>query len=252
MARKTGIHLHARDLALLEQLLVRRAETLDWLHDEHFGGLTRKRARNRLGDLVAHGYLRRTTVPAPTPTGWPQSVYTLGPKAATALRLRALAGEHLRGRRFNPVLRETSIPHQLQINRVGDALGAQLIPEHLLDVRGRDDRHQRPDAAYRAAQPDEHGRELVLVEVDLGHYSRRRMLAKVQGFLEHPDARSILIAVPNRERAALIARWVRDEHGPAVMDRVQTLPFADLHRPGALDPGTEPAPAARLDQVGAG
>jgi len=37
-------------------------ETLEYLHDRHFTGLSRKAAVNRLGGLVAHGYLVRVPI----------------------------------------------------------------------------------------------------------------------------------------------------------------------------------------------
>ena len=131
-----------------------------------------------------------------------------------------------------------SIPHQLAVNRVGDALGATLIPEHLVEgVRG--DRRHRPDAAYRCA-PDERGRDVVFVEVDLGHYSRARILGKVRTFFEHPEARSIIFATTTAERAELVGAWIRRAHGDAVMQRIQLLSIAELQAGAALDAGTEP------------
>lgn len=239
MARARGVHLTRRDLAILEELATRRVDTIDALHARHFAGLTRKRARNRLGELAAAGYLSRQELPQPDRA--PLSVYTLGRSAPAALRLRSLGGEHFRGRRFTPALRETSIPHQLAVNRVGDVLRTALIPEHLLEVGGRDDRQHRPDAAYRAAAADERGRDLVLVEVDLGHYTRSRILAKVQTFLEHREARSTLFVTTTSERAELIARWIRDAHGAAVMERIQLCTLDELEHGHPLDPGTEPA-----------
>src|SRR5688572_17229671 len=133
VARRTRIHLHARDVQILEQLAVRGVETLAFLHAEHFAGRSRKRAVNRLGDLAAHGYLVRH--PLPIPGGGYVNTYALGPKAPAALRLRSLAGEHFAGGR-RPALAASSIPHQLAVNRVADALGTTLIPEHLLDSGG--------------------------------------------------------------------------------------------------------------------
>jgi len=235
-ARK--VHLTQRDLAILQELTTRRVDTLDALHDRHFSGLTRERARNRLGQLSTAGFLSRHAIEQPG--GRATSVYTLGRSAPAALRLRSLAGEHFRGRRFTPALRETSIPHQLAINRVGDLLATTLIPEHLLEAGARDDRHHRPDAAYRAAAADERGRDLVLVEVDLGHYSRSRILAKVQTFLAHDQARSTLFVTTSAERAELIGRWIRDAHGAAVMERIQLCTLDELEDGHPLDPGTEP------------
>ena len=58
-SRKRGVHLMRRDLRVLELLVTRRAETLGWIHEQHFAGLSRKSALNRLGDLTAAGYLQR-------------------------------------------------------------------------------------------------------------------------------------------------------------------------------------------------
>lgn len=233
MARARGIHLQRRDLAILEALAARRVDTLEDLHHRHFAGLTRKRAVNRLGELTSHGYLRRIALDGPD--GATCNVYAPGPKAPAALRLRSLAGEQRGAAR----VAVTSIPHQLAVNRVGDALGTALIGEHLLGGP-RGDRRHRPDGAYRCA-PDAQGRDLVFVEADLGHYSRARVVGKVAAFLAHPEARSILFATPNPERARQVGAWIRLAYGDAVMGRIQLLTLDELDAGARLDAGTEPA-----------
>lgn len=239
MAR--NVALHARDIKILSLLVERRVETLDYLHETLFPGLSRKRVLNRLGDLARAGYLERLSV---TLHGefQPKSVYRLGPRAKPALELRNAHGhETLRGRRFNPTLRASSIDHQVMTNRVGDWLGARLRPEHLLPAPGNGDafRH-RPDATYLAAQADAHGRRTVYLEVDLGHYSRERILGKINAFLQAPDARAMLLIAPTQERAALLGLWARDLYGDAIAERLQTLTFAEIRTGGYLRPGTEP------------
>jgi hypothetical protein len=239
-------HLHQRDLAIFETLLDRRAETLDFLAEAYFGGV-RKSAVNRLGELRAAGYLQRiklTVLDAPAP----QNIYTLAPKGRTALRLRSLAADRLGGRR-DTSLSQRSIPHQIATNRVGDWLGAELIPEALIGCSG--DRRHRPDAAYAARERDAHERGLVFVEVDLGHYSRARVLEKLRSFLGHEGARSILFITPDVERRAEVARWVREAYGEAVMQRVQPLTLDQVRDGSApLDPGTEPGRRPRLASPG--
>ena len=61
----------------MEMLVVRRAETLTWIHEDSFAGLSRKRALNRLGELAAAGFLQRATVEVPGGPG-PESAYTRG------------------------------------------------------------------------------------------------------------------------------------------------------------------------------
>lgn len=229
------VHLHARDVEVLELLADRQVETLNALHAELWVDASRKRAYNRLGELARAGYLlheSRSDLDAQGP-GRPrrQHLYLLGPKAPTALRLREREAHVLALRRVRSGLSAAHVEHQLATNRVGDWLGARLMSEWQA-VAGLD-RRRRPDGAYRAA-PDKQGRELVLVEVDLGHYTRHRILEKTQGFLEHPDARDIILATPSGERADLVARWIRDAYGPAVMDRVHVLAFAELKRGVAI------------------
>lgn len=241
MPRKVA--LLGRDVELLGLLVERRVETLDYLHQTFFADWTLKSARNRLHRLQQGGYVVRMSASLFGTNGTMESVYTLGPKAKRALELRSAAGaEAFRGRRFNPTLRHTSIDHQIMTNRVGDWLGAQLRPEHLLPAPGGGDafRH-RPDAVYTASKPDAEGRQLVFLEVDLGHYSRERILGKVNAFLDSRDARSILLVAPTRERARVIGGWVRDTYGEEIVNRVQPLTFEQVREGGYLRPGTEPA-----------
>ncbi|HYF25610.1 MAG TPA: hypothetical protein VD931_07730 [Baekduia sp.] len=208
--RKRGLHLTRRDQRILEDLTVRRAETLGWLHCRHFAGLSRKRALNRLGDLVAHGYLTRTRVVQPW-DGEEVSAYTFGPRAKAAIVRRSLAGEHFLHRRWNPMLREQSIPHQLAVNRVGDWLGADLIPEHLLEAKDRQAVRHRPDATYQLAEfydPVSSDDGLAYLEVDLGHYSRRRLVGKARTFAAAQGSARLLIVCPTVRRADTVRAWL--------------------------------------------
>lgn len=237
-----NVRLTQRDLRILELLLQRRCETLEHLRDAHFTGQQIDTARKRLSMLARQGYVSRTTtIPQHERVLEPQAVYVLGPKARRALQLRSLAGDLLRDRRFNPTLRETSIPHQLATNRVGDWIGARLVPEHHITTGDGITTRHRPDAIYRAAQCDNQGRQLVYLEIDLGHYTRHRILDKMHGFLQSTDARSIIIAVPSRARLELITRWITDAYGYGIMDRVQPRTFDQLRNRNRLDAGTEPA-----------
>ena len=249
MAR--NVALNRRDIAILNLLVERRVETLDYLHETLFPGRSRKRVLNRLGDLARHGYLERLSVSLLEGDGRPESVYRLGPRAKTALELRsALGADAFRGRRFNPTLRDSSIDHQVMTNRVADWIGAALTPEHLLPAGGRGDAYRhRPDGTYVTARPDAQGRQLVFLEVDLGHYSRDRLLGKVKAFLHHPSAASMLIAAPTRQRTRQIATWVRDAYGDAMLGhRVLPLTFDQIKSGELLGPSFEPA--QRDEQVG--
>jgi len=220
-SRKRGVHLTRRDLHVLEALVTRRAETLAWIHDQQFAGLSRKRVLNRLGDLAAAGYLKRVTVTVPG-SPRPESAYTLGPRGKAALELRSLAGEHFRHRRFNPTLRDSSIPHQILVNRVADWLGADLTPEHLLPMTTKEQWRHKPDGVYHALNPrqDTHPsktRPMVWLEVDLGHYSRERIKGKVQAFRRDEDAGHLLLVTHTTARADQLARWLNSERNSAVI-----------------------------------
>ena len=115
---------------------------------------------------------------------------------------------------------------------------ARLIGEHLLDPAGRDRRH-RPDGAYHA-RPDADGRTLVLVEVDLGNYTRQRILGKLRTFLANEESRAAIFVTPTAERAQQIAGWIRARHGDGVMRRVQVLTLDELRDGQLLDPELSP------------
>lgn len=236
------VRLRARDLDLFETLLERRVETLGHLHRIVFPDNARKTARNRLVRLQQGGYIDRLATEglpedllAPGDFNHPVvSVYRLTPKGIAALRLRHRAGAQLRGGPSPAALSEASIPHQLAVNRAGDWLAAHLIGEHQIEGTGRDRRH-RPDAAYRVT-PDEQGRDLVLVEVDLGNYTRGRILGKIATFLTNERARAALIVTPDQDRAAKVATWIRQRHGDGVMRRLKVLTFDELRDGRLLDP----------------
>lgn len=240
------VHLHRRDIELLELLAERRVETLAALHERLWPNATRKTAHKRLWQLSQAGYLQHLARyddadTSRTAGGRPaaQHLYLLGAKAPTALRLRDSQAHLLARRRVKAGMPDGLIDHQLATNRVGDWLGTRLMSE--TDAAAGLERRLRPDAAYRATA-DDAGRDIVLIEVDLGHYSRSRVLDKLQGFFEHPDARSILFATPAEDRADQIARWIREAYGPEGMRRVQVFSFDELRSGALLDPGTAPAP----------
>jgi len=228
--RRRGIHLTRRDVAILELLVTRRVETIDFLHESQFAGLSRKRALNRLGELIAAGYLERTSASLPGEEGQ-RSVYWLTPRARTALQIRSPAGDWFRSHRWNLDLAEPSIPHQVVTNRVCDWLGAHAIPEHLLPVpngrHGSELSKHRPDAVYHATEADDRGRRLVFLEVDLGHYSRKRIEEKVHAALAHPEMRFLLLACPTEERQRRLIAVV-SELGGHVCNRVDVMTFAQI------------------------
>lgn len=215
------VSLQIRDLAIMESLVQLRAATLDDLHRAHFPGLSRKRAVNRLAQLARAGMLAPADVVLHDETATTR-VYTLGPRARTALERRTLSSEHFRYRRWNPTLRDSSIPHQIVVNRLAGKIGGAAIPEHLLPVPGKNAARNRPDAVIEGV--DVAGRARMLgLEVDLGHYSRDRIVGKAEAWRTYPEAGPLLIVVPDVARANKVNRWVRDRHN------IHLLTVADLH-----------------------
>ncbi len=144
-------------------------------------------------------------------------VYTLGPKARTALERRSLSSEHFRYRRWNPTLRDASIPHQIFVNRLAQRIGGATVPEHLLPVPDKNAARNRPDAVIEGVDIDGQTRWLGL-EVDLGHYSRERITGKVEAWRDYPDPATLVIVVPDEARRARVDDWV----GPVREVRVIT------------------------------
>jgi hypothetical protein len=206
------VSITRRDVAIMELLVERRAETLDELATRFFAERSRKRAQNRLGTLAGAGYLQCTKLAVPS-LAEPQNIYTLGPKGKRALELRSSAAlELFRDRRFNPSLRTASLPHQIVTNRVADVLGMRMTPEHLLeDRRDRESRAVRPDGVYLAGRPDDWQRQ-VWVEVDLGHYSRKRIEDKVRAAIANHDVRGMLLVCATQRRADQVHGWLDDDH----------------------------------------
>lgn len=200
------VSLQQRDLRIMEALVLLRAETLDEIHARHFTGLSRKRAVNRLAQLSRAGFLAPADVilfgeSAPT------RVYTLGSKARTALERRSLSSEHFRFRRWNPTLRDASIPHQVAVNRLGQQLGASMLPEHLLPVLDKNGARNRPDAVVEGVVMDG-GTRMLGIEVDLGHYSRERVVGKLDAWRSYPDGGTLVFVVPDRARAERVRGWL--------------------------------------------
>lgn len=215
------VALQRRDLAILEELVLRRAETLDELHERFFAGLSRKRAVNRLAQLARAGYLHPADVVLHGEARTTRA-YTLGPKARAALELRSLSSEHFRFRRWNPTLRDSSIPHQIVVNRLGRALRLDWIPEHLLPVTEPSGARHRPDAVAEGVRQDG-SPGLVGFEIDLGHYSSQRLEGKLAAWRQLPDADVLVIVVPDAARRERVSRWLGESRDLRVWTAAETV-----------------------------
>lgn len=217
----------------MEMLVTRRVETLDELHERGFPNRSRKRALNRLGELVSGGYLDRRSVQLADSERL-QSVYFLTSRGRTALQIRS---EESSGwfatRHWRLDLNEPSIPHQIVTNRVCDWLGANAIPEHLLPPKPYEpekkekDAQSRPDAVFRARE-GRNGADLVWVEVDLGHYNQKRIAEKVKAAGEERNVCLLLIACPNKAREEWLVNVLLKHFGGSIWERVDVRTFAEL------------------------
>jgi len=231
--------LQDRDLRVMEELALRRAETLETLHGRHFPGRSLKRTRNRLGELASAGYLERETIRLAGQDA-PSWVYTLGRRAPTALARRSLLHDDLRGRRWNPTLHGSSMPHQIAVNQVLDKLGAQATREHLLPTVGPAGSRSRPDATYRSRGGDGHEPVTVYVEVDLGHYSRHRIREKIAAFLSDERAGFLLLFCHNRQRERWLVGVVNELGVREAWRRLDLRTLDDVKADWAPAPGGTP------------
>lgn len=217
--------------------MARRVETLEGLHRLAFANRTPKRAVNRLGELVSAGYLDRRSVDLPNSERL-QSVYFLTARGRTALQIRSEdSSGWFATRHWKLDLSEPSIPHQIATNRVCDSIYAKPIPEHLLPPQrfepGQSKRQSRPDAVYEAREGRD-GQKLVWLEVDLGHYNRKRLVEKVEAFRESRQACMLIIACSTGNRANWVARALRPVFQDSmVWDRVEIVSFAELRNTSA-------------------
>jgi len=228
--RRRPLHLQKRDLALLESLVARQVETLDYLHETFFEDVSKKRALNRLGELIGAGYLERTQVFLPG-KDTPCSTYWLTRRGRTALQVRDLSASWHATSTWKLQPGAPSIPHQIVTNRVCDWLRADPVAEHLqprwIRRDGKELKH-KPDAFYECRKPDEQGRRLVLLEVDLGHYTRQRILEKVEALSDVQEARFLLLATTTKARQLKLQKVIQKEFGLAIWDRVDVMCFAEL------------------------
>jgi hypothetical protein len=95
------------------------------------------------------------------------------------------------------------------------------------------------------------GRQLVFLEIDLGAYNKQRILGKLDAFVAHPAARSIVFVSPTLERTSAISSWIREQYGESIMDRVQPLTFNQIKEGGWLDVGTEPTTGPDVERTAA-
>lgn len=68
----------------------------------------------------------------------------------------------------------------------------------------------KPDAVWQRPESSGGTRTTILLEVDLGHYSRQRLLGKLDAFQANPRAEMIIVA-PTLERVGQIDRWLQSD-----------------------------------------
>ena len=119
-----------------------------------------------------------------------------------------------------------------------------MTPEHLLDGH-QGPRAVRPDGIYLAGGEQETRRQ-VWVEVDLGHYSRKRICEKVDAGIDSYTARAIVIVCHTARRAEQIYNWLDLDCYHRTQLEIRVLALDELSLDG-LDPWLHPATAANPD-----
>jgi hypothetical protein len=221
------------------------------LHRLALASVSRKRALNRLGELTSAGYLDRRSVELPGHSGL-QSVYFLTSRGRTALSLRSEeASAWFAPRQWKLHLGEPSIPHQVITNRVCDWMGAHAIPEHLLppisrrELGRRAKSFRRPDAVFEAVEGRD-GNRLVWLEVDLGHYTRQRIIEKVEGYLEARQAGFMLIACPTDAREEWLVDVLVKQFTGSIWERLDVRTFQKLRQGGPPDGDEKLRPSSKV------
>jgi hypothetical protein len=239
--RRAGVRLQIRDIHILEALVERRCETLDYLHEHFFAGLSRKRALGRLRDLERAGLIHREGDIWLWDRYGPVSIYHLTKDAKEVLEVRSALGDQLRGRSFRSLWVDVCWPKQIAINRIGDWLGTQLMPEPLFTGADPWRRHwSRPDAIYQAAERDREGRDHVYVVADFGGITPDRQVGTAKAFLEDRKARSLLHISPTDYLCDIATANLREALSYDEFQRLQFLTIEMIREGGWLDPGTQP------------
>ena len=240
-ARRAGVRLQIRDIHILEALVERRCETLDYLHEHFFAGLSRKRALGRLRDLERAGLIHREGDIWLWDRYGPVSIYHLTKGAKEVLEVRSALGDQLRGRSFRSLWVDVCWPKQIAINRIGDWLGTQLMPEPLFTGVDPWRRHwSRPDAIYQAAERDREGRDHVYVVADFGGITPDRQVGTAKAFLDDRKARSLLHISPTDYLCDIATANLREALSYDECQRLQFLTIEMIREGGWLDPGTQP------------
>ena len=221
-----GVWLQERDRLVLSLLLERRYETLDFLHERCFDGLSRKRVLNRLGDLIRAGYLERESFPMYDAGGENRSVYWLTPMAEQLVVVGAALAHDLNGRRFGCPVARTSVPHQIAINRVGDWLGTRFVSETLAGFPETNDRTGRPHATY-ITSASEGPRDVVFVVVDLTSNVRWYMPERLRVFAAHRRARALVLITSDPVRSLELDSWMTAV-GRGYVTRLYLYTIADV------------------------
>lgn len=241
-----------RTRTILLELYRRRVETRDWLAGRFFVAAAdpREAARCTLGRMASQGLVARTPY-LERASGMRVGAFAIDQRGVEVLRRAGLASATRTPRRLQlaPAVRE----HQVVTNHLLDGLlahteGLERRYEHL-ELRRRE-QHQAPDGVLRLAEA-RGGRDLVLLETDLGHYRREPLMAKVRALLEAEDTAEVWTAVPDERRREEVARWHAEQFGGMPADaRVHTHAEVAEGRVASMLVGRQKAVGA-LDAGGA-
>ena len=207
MKRPSTARLQARDLAVLSDLGRSRILSLDQVARRYFASRDvaepAKRASDRLSKLVRAGLVEPASFLEPNTDGADTAyrAFCLRPKGLAALRRRNLVPPHVTAGRYRMHVAGGRRRHEITLNEIEYAQGVRFARSHLGDGR---DGHPGPQADARIeGEPDERGRTAVLLELDLGQYSARRIAEKVSTLA--PVSKRLVFAAPTPDRVAWLA-----------------------------------------------
>lgn len=226
---RVPVRLQPRDLDMLSDLGRSRALSLDQIARRYFASPSvadpAKRASDRLSKLFRSGLIERASYLTPGGDGSDTAhrAFCLRPAGLAALRRRGLAPPHATARRYRMHVAEGRLRHEITINEIEHSQGVRFQRDHLGDGR---DGHPGPQADARIeTEPDERGRTAVLLELDLGQYSARRIAEKVSALA--PVAKRLVFAAPTPDRAAWLAEQAH-RTSPYYAERCEFVVIDDL------------------------
>ena len=197
------IRLNQRDLGLLHDVYRSRVLSLNQLSRRHFEGRY-KAASERLRKLANGRFIERLTYLDQLDSGEARRAFSLTKKGLGSLYRRDLISEEQRKRRFRLKPAPNQVLHHVTLNDVEEQWGVEFEREHTASLSPGSS-NVKADACIKNPT---HGEKPVYVELDLGHYSARRVKDKVCSLA--PESSELIFVTLEKSRAGWLRRQAEE------------------------------------------